>query len=339
MIGLLIFPVLVCGYIYLTESPAERIRISLYHGWSLYIRAAQFGILIVAVVALLFGYVLPWLGVLIGRLTGITLLPHTHLFMLLAQLMASGLYSATPPPPATMASLQIASLSLCSIAFTWSIAWSCQRFTWLGATRLQQARRHHVVKLLRDQAPIEHHLVTIMTQAKIDLAHNAAILEARTGLSDNLRKGTIDRHDRMSRSSLLETLKQLKYRKITYALVTLENDKVYIGLPTIVPEPDEESVVSNAIRLIPLRSGYRHEQNKQVNLTTQYDFDLAAPRAEFEVSLQRDKIISVSGFTFNLRHPSSASVRPASTGPRADANTSPPSVVRRLLQCLRGAGP
>ena len=62
MIGLLIFPVLVCGYIYLTESPAERIRISLYHGWSLYIRAAQFGILIVAVVALLFGYLLPWLG-------------------------------------------------------------------------------------------------------------------------------------------------------------------------------------------------------------------------------------------------------------------------------------
>ncbi|MBY5925468.1 MULTISPECIES: hypothetical protein [unclassified Halomonas] len=300
MIGLLIFPVLVCGYIYITESPREQIRISLYHGWLLYIRAAKFGILIVAFVAALFGYLLPAIGTSIGHWTGITLLPDTHLFLYLANLMGSGLYPGRQLDPSTLASLQLASLSFCSIVLTWLTAFTCQRVNWLGAQRLRRARKRQVELLLEDKAPIEHQLITIKTQAKIDFAHNAAIYRARRDVLSHLRCGKIKRHDPEDRAALAAILKQLTYRQVTYALISLENDKVYIGLPTLLPEPDEESVISRGIGVIPVRSGYR-DKRRRIVITGGHDFDLAAPLPTNTLSLTRDKIISISGFTFPSR--------------------------------------
>lgn len=92
----------------------------------------------------------------------------------------------------------------------------------------------------------------------------------------------------------------LEYRELHYSLITLENDKFYIGLPKIIPEPDEESITSNSVQIIPVMSGYRDEKKLPI-FTTEYDFDLGSVSPQDCISFPRDKILTVSGFSFE-RH-------------------------------------
>lgn len=287
----------------ITSWPSERIRISLYHGWSLYIRAAAHGTLIVTVIFVTFGSILPAVGLYIGELTGWRVLPDTNIFTWVSRLIENTpvlrLDADKNPYPA----LDIASISITAIFITW-VATKLINFVFYGNTKLSKAISRSVgakryadnciENLYTTKSPIEHQLFLIMRQGAVDILYNDYIAEERREVYNAIVEGEIPRKNK---DEMKEIFEALRYRELNYALVTLENGKFYIGLPTVLPDPDEESVTSSSIRLIPVMSGYRNEKQILV-FTTEYDFDVGATQAHDCISIPRDKILTVSGFRF-----------------------------------------
>lgn len=302
MIGLFLFPILVCGYLFITTWPSERIKISLYHGWSLYIRAAAYGIVIVTTIFIIFGILLPKIGLLIGK-TGFHFLPDTNIFKLLSDLIESSYIFRSEYPKGSRPTLEIVSISISSIILTWAIS-STIAIISNGETkaaqsisskiRLEKIKDRSIERVFAAKSPIEYQLLIIAKKAIIDVAYNKSIEKERKEVFEAIAEGIINRKEKEIMEEIFEAL---EYREINHALVTLENEKFYIGLPKIIPEPDEESVASNAIQIIPVWSGYR-DKEKLLNFTTEYDFELGETSSHDCVSIPRDKILTVSGFKF-----------------------------------------
>ncbi|MFB6306439.1 MAG: hypothetical protein ABEH43_05540, partial [Flavobacteriales bacterium] len=66
--------------------------------------------------------------------------------------------------------------------------------------------------------------------------------------------------------SELDILFSTSFNYEEQVMITLENNKVYIGYVLELPIPS----VSNYIRLMPLLSGYRDQKDKKLHLTTKY---------------------------------------------------------------------
>ncbi|MCG5516258.1 MULTISPECIES: hypothetical protein [unclassified Ectothiorhodospira] len=307
MIGLLLFPILVCGYLYITAWPSERIRISLYHGWSLYIRAAAYGMMIVAAIFFLFGIALPKLGLLVGNMTGFTPFPNTNIFLFISQLIEESNVLHLEKSEKTKVSLDIASISITSISISWLLATFINKISSGNsniskaisrAIRVDALTFSSIERLYAAKSPIEYQLLMIAKQADSDIAYNEDIGKLRGKVYQAILDGKIDRKDR---NKMKEIFKVLQYRELNYSLITLENDKFYIGLPKILPEPDEESITSSSVQIIPVMSGYRDEKKLPV-FTTKYDFDLGSTSSQDCISFPRDKIVTVSGFSFETHN-------------------------------------
>jgi hypothetical protein len=68
-------------------------------------------------------------------------------------------------------------------------------------------------------------------------------------------------------------LEKFFYETMTHKLpasVSLHNRKVYVGWAWRVPPLDPRRVDDYAVRLLPIRSGYRHEKTMELHFTTQY---------------------------------------------------------------------
>ncbi|MCE9665270.1 hypothetical protein LY622_17725 [Halomonas sp. M5N1S17] len=307
MIGLLLFPILVCGYLYITTWPSEKIRISLYHGWSLYIRAAAYGMLIVAMIFFLFGIALPKLGFLIGEKTGFTPLPNTNIFLFVSSIIEENNVLHLEKSESTKASLDIASISITSIFIAWLLA-AIMRKVSSGNSRISKVISRtirldtliftSVERLYAAKSPIEYQLLMIAKKADSDITYNEDIANLREEVYEAILSGEIDRKDKNKMKDIFNTL---EYRELNYSLITLENDKFYIGLPKILPEPDEESITSNSIQIIPVMSGYRDKEKLPV-FTTEYDFDPGTISSHDCISFPRDKILTVSGFSFETHN-------------------------------------
>lgn len=301
MIGLLLFPILVCGYLFITAWPAERVKMSLYHGWSLYIRAAAYGIIIVTTIFLLLGIALPAIGLYIGKFL-FHIFPDTNIFKLLSNLIASSYIFHSNDNPINNPSLDIASISIVCIATTWLFKGilyiSSSTNLPLLTKQLKKTKEKSIEKLFKAKSPVEYQLLTIAKKAKEDIKYNKIIEGEREKIYAAIVEGNINRKERAK--ELPKIFEVLKYRVINYALISLDNEKFYIGLPTIIPDPDEESVASNSIQIIPTWSGYRDEK-RTLNFTTEYDFDINNTSDYERISISREKVISVSGFIFE-RH-------------------------------------
>lgn len=304
MLGLLIVPMLICGYFYIIAWPTERIRISLYHGYSLYIRAAAFGFLIVAFIFFSFGVFFPWLGVWFGQLTGYTPLPDTNIFKCLSLFIKGNNALSITDTNEVNASFDIASISIVSIFMTWIVTVFISVISKGKSDRLkrlsrliglEKVKKNSIEKLFLAKSPVEYHLLIIAKKAEEDLSYNDYMRSIRKSVFEAIVSREIDRKNKLEMQEIFATL---EYREVNYALITLENDKFYIGLPTILPEPDEEGVASTSIQIIPVISGYRDER-KLLSFTTEYDFDLSGGSSHDCISFPRDKILSVSGFSFD----------------------------------------
>ncbi|MDP4557808.1 hypothetical protein Q9247_08945 [Halomonas meridiana] len=200
-------------------------------------------------------------------------------------------------------SLEIASISIICIILTWlftgAISIISKGETRVAKTisskiRLEKIKDTSIERVFAAKSPIEHQLLVIAKKAIIDISYNKSIEQERKKVFEAIAKGVIDRKEK---ELMEEIFAALEYREINHALVTLENEKFYIGLPKIIPEPDEESVASNAVQIIPVWSGYRDEK-KLLKFTTDYDFDLSETSSHDCISIPRDKILTVSGFKF-----------------------------------------
>ncbi|AMC99360.1 hypothetical protein [Halomonas chromatireducens] len=304
MIGFLIFPILICGYLYISSWPPEKIKISLYHGWSLYIRAAAFGFIIVTAIFFIFGAALPKLGLLIYHNTGFSLTSSSSIFSLVSSFIEDSHVFRLSQTAASDASIDMASVSIVSILITWltfgliNFISKSQRKTIKKIAEffwIEHIKACSIERIFLEKSPIEHQLLIIANKAKEDLAYNDYIKSVREKAFKAVVDGDINRDNK---DAMNEIFSALQYRSITYSLITLENDKFYIGLPVIIPEPDEESIASTSIQIIPVASGYR-DKKKNLTFTTEYDFHLSELTNHDCISIPRDKLLTVSGFSFD----------------------------------------
>ena len=78
----------------------------------------------------------------------------------------------------------------------------------------------------------------------------------------NLSKVFTDPLDKMLIKSSIE--------EETYLLITLKNNKVYVGKVSGLPTPHEKKGLDQDVSVIPIISGYRESESHQINFTTDY---------------------------------------------------------------------
>lgn len=264
---------------------------------------------ILALSLFLWGYFLPSFGFWLGDHLSIKILPNKKPFDLTSSFLRNLLHAQDDQKNVTESSLTIASISFWSlvtgiIAFFFNKLMECmasKRQAWFFSKFFSKSKA--IEKVFCERAPIEYQLVRISEKYKEDFNYNKEVLFYRHVLAESFsslnkkekEEGSLVRAERLN--SIREVKKELKLRALNYALITLENGKTYICLPLTIPPPDEEAISANSISVIPVMSGYR-DNDKALKFTTRYDFDLHKPSDVDCISIDREKIVTVSGFSF-----------------------------------------
>jgi hypothetical protein len=290
LIAFLLIPLLVCGYILLTTLPSEKVRLSLYTGWSLYLRAATYGFFTFLLTALIFSVILPFIGKLIGIIPALAILPDTDLISVISEAIES-ILTLDDNASNYQLYLYLTSLSLITCTLLLIFNLTINNLPWL---KRKSATREvdNIEKMFAKHSPLEYTLFIIGKNYQEVFKYNYQISKLREKSYEKYKKNEINDEE------IRKIWKELSFKDLNFALITLENGKFYIGRPILIPPPDEESIFSSSIMLMPLMSGYRDTKQELV-FTTEYDFDLSIARPEDSVAFSVDKILTVSGFNFD----------------------------------------
>lgn len=114
-----------------------------------------------------------------------------------------------------------------------------------------------------------------------------------------LRFRTWDTHifiiqDILEDSPLDDLLFRLSLQQDKYAMLMMDDRKVYVGKIISLGEPSETTGMDQDISIMPLMSGYRDKDTLRVNFTTDY----AQVGANIYVSLRQEQIVSATEFNF-----------------------------------------
>ncbi len=99
-------------------------------------------------------------------------------------------------------------------------------------------------------------------------------------------------------------------------MLSLDNNKVYVGVVTELGEPTENKGLVQEIAILPIISGYRDEKDQTVHFNTDYEYvnnDNGDDGIDLSVIIRQDKIISLSWFNFevyNTLNPETAPLQP-----------------------------
>lgn len=107
-------------------------------------------------------------------------------------------------------------------------------------------------------------------------------------------------------SPLDNLLFELSLATDKYAMISLEDRKVYVGKVIDMGEPTETNGIDQDISIMPLMSGHRGQETLEVTFTTSYD-DV---ESDIYLSLRQDKIIAVTEFDFDAYKTWNAGARP-----------------------------
>lgn len=92
-----------------------------------------------------------------------------------------------------------------------------------------------------------------------------------------------------------ELMFDLSFKLDQYAMLTLNDRKVYVGKVINIGEPTETRGMNEDILIMPIISGYRHQDTLEVSFTTFYsDID-----DDIYLSLRQDNILSITEFNFD----------------------------------------
>jgi len=108
-------------------------------------------------------------------------------------------------------------------------------------------------------------------------------------------------YDRAIRSNEFEMLIAAAARRVIPIAVTMENNKVYVGLLSETPPPSQQR---KSLTILPLMSGFRRADTSEIKFTTYYNLiykklDKISPNLtidDFSIVLPIDKIQSVNMF-------------------------------------------
>jgi len=95
---------------------------------------------------------------------------------------------------------------------------------------------------------------------------------------------------------LLEALK-----KDTMVSITLKSEKVYVGWSILLDQPDN---TKEYVQIIPVLSGYRNSETKELNFVTEYLSVISSDEnqlteEDFTITIRRDQVVSVNFFDIN----------------------------------------
>ncbi|MDC7682170.1 hypothetical protein PQU92_02715 [Asticcacaulis sp. BYS171W] len=96
-------------------------------------------------------------------------------------------------------------------------------------------------------------------------------------------------------SPLDSLLFNLSLAKDKYAMISMDDRKVYVGKVCSLGEPSETNGMDQDIAIIPLMSGYRDKDTLEVTFNTHYD----EISAEILLTLRQSSIISATEFNFD----------------------------------------
>ena len=137
--------------------------------------------------------------------------------------------------------------------------------------------------------------IATFLSAFITRAWGTFVLYRRFGTTDQQKTKVYVIGEILSDSPLDNLLFELSLQTDKYAMISLEDRKVYVGKVIDMGEPTEVNGIDQDISIMPLMSGYRDKDTLEVKFTTSYeDVD-----ADIYLSLRQDAIISVTEFHFD----------------------------------------
>lgn len=102
----------------------------------------------------------------------------------------------------------------------------------------------------------------------------------------------------LSDSPLDDLLFKLSLHKDKYAMLTMNDRKVYVGKVIDLGEPTETNGMNQDISIIPLMSGYRDKDSLQVEFKTFYE----EVGSDIYLFLRQASIVSATEFDFDAYH-------------------------------------
>ncbi len=239
MFFLLIFPVLVAGFVACHIHPVHSYRLHRYEGQYLYLKSAELGLkcfFIALLLALALHYLVP------------------------DQLSFGSQALRLNLTDATVAGMQMMGGAKGSEALR--MAWFVQlSFLTFFAT-----------------------LVPILW-SRISLWRRFGVWDARVHVMGEI----------LEDSPLDNLLFRLSLQKDKYAMLVMEDRKVYVGKIVNLGEPSATTGMDQDIAIMPLMSGYRDKDNLKVSFTTFYN----EVKPDISVCLRQDNIVSATEFDFN----------------------------------------
>lgn len=96
-------------------------------------------------------------------------------------------------------------------------------------------------------------------------------------------------------------IRKIKYKRhgdLLYAQITLDTNKVYVGIPKHIGLPDEKSIGNEEVSLFPLYSGYRDPNSMRLIITNEYELYQEDFSTDVNnVVIKKENIVSVSAFS------------------------------------------
>jgi hypothetical protein len=86
----------------------------------------------------------------------------------------------------------------------------------------------------------------------------------------------------------------------TYALITLNSRKIYIGVPISTGKPDEEGIENKEILILPSFSGFRDEKKLLIEITNKYIINHADHTHTDLIAIPKAQINTVSAFSLSM---------------------------------------
>lgn len=83
-------------------------------------------------------------------------------------------------------------------------------------------------------------------------------------------------------------------------LVTLDNNKAYIGLPADTFDFSHPDTAKKHLRIVPVMSGYRDSVTMELNITTDYSAALEAHEESLAIVIPVEKIAALQNFDLDL---------------------------------------
>lgn len=294
MFALLILPILVSGFIVLTISPLEKLKLHRYDGQLLYLKAAKIGLryfLVVSVLSFLMKDVSFNLPIFWGDTARKEPSVKTQYI----------------PPQATDLVIPLSSESKISTPIpcyeevqankssTFKVEFSLASYI---AKQISNAKNEHSISMETLQLSwlISLTILTISCSYIVSLLKQIWV-SIKIYISEKLYKNDVVSIEMLGRILKDSPIDYIFYESLANRrpiLISMRNRKIYVGIINKLGEPSESDEPNQEISLVPAISGYRDKDTLEVTFKNDYNIPT---NYDTSIVIKVDQIDTVSWFT------------------------------------------